>query len=42
MLLLLTPAPVKRSRRQVSELVLAAPVGRRSLAWWQRYLAERW
>lgn len=44
MTLLLRPraAPVKKGRKAVRAIVDAAPTGKRTLAWWQRWLAANW
>ena len=36
------PPPTTKSRQEVIAIVKAAPTGKRSLEWWQRWLSDHW
>lgn len=45
MTILITPkAPTEptKGRQEVVAIVKAAPTGKRTLAWWQKWLADHW
>jgi len=42
LLFISTPIVKRLNRTEVSAIVKLAPTGRRSLTWWQAWLADHW